>query len=76
MTATVPRSVEQLEGENAALVKRVQELLEAAERWHAVRIDVTRFYKLYSHDERFDRVTDRGLDVGQVADQAADRMRA
>ncbi len=49
----------------------------AAARWRAVRTDVTLFYRHYTRDERHDRDLRRGseLDVGQLADDAADLVR-
>jgi hypothetical protein len=46
----------------------------AAARWRAVRQNVSLFYRYYERDDRFDRHNDQQLDVGAIADAAADQV--
>lgn len=66
--------LEALERENAALRKRILELVPHADRWKTVRENATGFYRWYQRDDRHDRERPR-RDEGQIADDAADRVR-
>jgi hypothetical protein len=65
--------LEALERENAALRRRVLELVPHADRWKIVRENATAFWKWYSRDDRHDRERPR-REEGAIADAAADRL--
>lgn len=65
--------LEALERENAALRKRIGELVPHADRWKIVRENATGWWRLYERDDRHDRERPR-REEGAIADAAADRL--